>query len=598
MSRRYMVRAVLAAAGLAVMVLPGAANAQETTRIDASALDASGCFGQAACQVEGVQLSVSSGTIAKKVATGATGFGVSGGAAGSEIDIGETLSVDVGDARNITEIKFLFLYNGPEFGDKAEKARVTADGTAYTLSVANDADDAAASWSAPGATVTKCGATTSIGTGCFVVTNPFPAAVGQLAFSAIPGTTPFSGSGTSNSDYSVGYIDIENEALLDLLDCSGPDGCEVAEGFNFNSMNVSNPGGSTLARAIEVELLDCRYIPKACLDQLSAGDATPATDNARRQKLIDMGVIKSLDPTGPNKLHPATQLLNVTKLLPPEVTSLFDSSGTPPNGLPPLWIDSRWKGQGAKNHVIPGFFFKTASGIQFIDVFEGEIDVSVLTGSELGCFPDTDLLAWDVIATGSEVAKSVGGRYVDTIINYDCVNPTKVKGTRLSLYSILETTPDTYGPTIKSPKPLVTANNDAVFARLVESLWKDLGEVRANYACKQADPTPTGGQAPLSNAVCNTLSARWAEANKKIKDCVTKTFKPLTGAALGICEFARERVDLFGAALPASPTGPDPYNRLAELEGRLATFKHVWDTRFLESLEPAGFCREWNACAP
>jgi hypothetical protein len=218
MSRRYMVRAVLAAASLAVMVLPGAASAQETTRSDASALDASGCFGQPACEVEGVQLSVSSGTIARKVATGATGFGVSGGAAGSEIDIGETLSVDVGDARNITEIKFLFLYNGPEFSDKAEKARVTADGTSYTLSVANDADDAAASWSAPGATVTKCGATTSSGTGCFVVTNPFPAAVGQLAFSAISGTTPFSGSGTGNSDYSVGYIDIENETLLDLLD--------------------------------------------------------------------------------------------------------------------------------------------------------------------------------------------------------------------------------------------------------------------------------------------------------------------------------------------------------------------------------------------
>ena len=185
--------------------------------------------------------------------------------------------------RNITEIKFLFLYNGPEFSDKAEKARVTADGTAYTLSVANNADDAAATWSAPGATVTKCGATTSSGTGCFIVTNPFPAAVGQLAFTAISGTTPFSGSGTSNSDYSVGYIDIENETLLDLLDCSGPDGCEVDEGFSFNSMNVSNPGGSTLARAIEVELLDCRYIPRACLDQLPPADDTPATDNAARQ---------------------------------------------------------------------------------------------------------------------------------------------------------------------------------------------------------------------------------------------------------------------------------------------------------------------------
>ena len=34
---------------------------------------------------------------------------------------------------------------------------------------------------------------------------------------------------------------------------------------------------------------------------------------------------------------------------------------------------------------------------QLTDVFEGLIDVSVLTGDELGCFADTaNLLAWDV----------------------------------------------------------------------------------------------------------------------------------------------------------------------------------------------------------
>jgi hypothetical protein len=132
----------------------------------------------------------------------------------------------------------------------------------------------------------------------------------------------------------------------------------------------------------------------------------------------------------------------------------------------------------------------------------------------------------------------------------------------------------------------------------VESLWKDLGEVRAEYACKQADPTPSGGQAPLSNPVCSTLAARWSDANKKIRDCVTKSFKPLTGYALGICEYARERVEKFGAALPATPTGPDPYNRLAELAARVETFKHVWDTRFMQSLKLAGFCRERGTCPP
>src|SRR5687767_12298965 len=95
MSRRSTVRAVLAAVGM--MVLSGAAGAQETTRIEASDLESGGCFGQAGCDVEGVELSVSSGTIAKKSLNGATGFGVSGGASGPEIDLDETLTVDAGE---------------------------------------------------------------------------------------------------------------------------------------------------------------------------------------------------------------------------------------------------------------------------------------------------------------------------------------------------------------------------------------------------------------------------------------------------------------------------------------------------------------------
>lgn len=593
---RVVLPAALAAAGLLAVSLPGSAGAQQAITIDAG--DLGNCVGQHACTVEGVKLSASvgtgGGTIATKTLLDATGFGVSGGAAGGEIAIGESLHVDVGSARNVLEIKFLFLFNGPEFGDPAEKAKVFADGIPYTLSTSSTQDNSAV-WSGPG-TVTSCGPTTSTGTGCFKVANPFPDAVSQLDFTAKKGGAPFGGgSVTNNSDYSIGSIKIEDQIVVELQDCAGVVGCEVASGFSLNSMQANNPGGSTEAIVIPVTLPDCRYIPlaSACLDLLPT--PVPTTAYAARAALINAGVIKSLDPTGPNKLHPATQLLNVTKLFDADVTSLFDP---PPNGLPPLWIDSRWKAQLAKNHLIHGFFFKTGAGIQFTDVFEGLIDVSELTGDELGCFPDPDdLLAWDVIATGSEVARSVAGRHVDTIINTGCVNPTKVKGNRLSLYSILEMTRDTYGPTIKSSKPLVTVNNDAVFARLVESLWKDLGEIRANYACKQADPTPSGGLAPLSAALCNKLAARWSDANKKIKDCVVKTFKPITGAALGICEKARdELVVAFETALPATTTGPDPFNRLGELRGRVEVFKHVWDTRFLPSLELAGFCRERGNC--
>ena len=597
MSRSFMMRAVLAAAGVLAVSALNSAGAADALTIDAGELTANGCFGQAACELDGADIATTGGNLQKKELNDASGFGISGGASGAEIDINQTLRVDFDESRSIVAINILFLFNGPEFSDRAEKVRVIADNTDYTLSILRNVDDASATWSGPG-TVSKCGAATLAGTGCFTITNPFPDAVTTLDFTAIPGGPPFAGLGTNDSDYAIGFIDVAAETTLDLVDCADPEGCTVTTGFNLSSVQVQNPGGSTEALVIPVNFPDCRYVPHACLDLLGGGSAP--SDDAARAILIGLGVIKTLDPSGPNKLNPAAQMLNVTPLLPAAVTSLFDSSGVPPEGLPPLYIASRWRGQSVNDYRIDGHFFKTDATIEFSDVFDGLIDVSVLTGDELGCEPDLgNLLAWDVITTVPELAKTTGGRHVDTPINVGCQNPTKVKGTRLSLYSInTEIAPDTWGPTIKSTKPLVTVNNDAVFARLVESLWKDIGDIRANYACKQADPTPTGGQAPLSSAVCKTLSARWTDANKKIRDCVVKTFKPITGAALGICEYARERVDLFGAALPATPTGPDPFNRLAELEARLETFEHVWDTRFLLSLEPAGFCREWGTCAP
>ncbi|MDP9198394.1 MAG: hypothetical protein M3O07_04165 [Pseudomonadota bacterium] len=594
MSRLTMVHAVLVAAAVFGLSLAGSANAQQVITIDAAALDTAGCFGQPACTVEGVQLAASSpNVLAKKTLNGASGFGVSGGASGNEIDIGETLGVAIGAARNVRSIQFLFLFNGPEFGDRAEVASVVVDGTTtYTLAVSSTADNVAA-WSGPG-TVTNCGATTAAGTGCFIVTDPFPEAVSELEFGAAAGGTPFGGAGNSNSDYSIGSIAIDTQIIVELQNCGGPQGCPITNGFSFNSMNASNSSGSTQAVVIPVTLPDCRYIPRTCLDQLGLDGATPATEDAARAALIDLDVILSLD-SGPNKLHPAAQLLNVTPLLPAEVTSLFE-----PTGLPRLYIGSRWKAQSVNLHWFDAYFFKTDSGLQFTNVFEGLIDVSELTGDELGCFPDlNDLLAWDVITTASELAKSVSGRYIDTILNTGCINPTKVSGTRLSLYSInLEMAKDTYGPTITSKKPKVTENNDAVFARLVASLWKDLGDIRANYACKQADPVPSGGQAPLAPALCKTLASLWSQTDRKVVACVDATFNPITGYAYGICQQARDYVDGFKAALPATTSRPDPYNRLGELHGRVAAFKHVWDDRFLPSIDLAGFCRERGTCAP
>ena len=593
MSRGFGVRVVLALVGLAAW---SAASSADTITIDPSSLQAAGCFGQTSCTVEDVGVSSVGGSLVQKSLNGATGFGVNGGASGAEIDIGEVLNVSFGEPRSVVAIKVLFLFNGPEYDDKAEKATVTAGGNTYTLSVRRAADDAGADWNGHGI-VTKCGATTASGTGCFLIEDPFPDAVSSIAFRAVNGGTPFSGGGSNNSDYALGFIDVAAQTVVELKDCAGPTGCTVTSGFTFNSMTVSNPGGgSTEALVIPVQLPDCRYVPQACLDLLPPAGDTAATDDARRALLIDKGVIKSLDPTGPDKLNPAAQILNVTPILPSDVTSLFDDS----DGLPPLYIGARWRGQSVNEFRIDAFFFKLASGVVFSDVFGGLVDVSELTGDELGCVAvPGDLLAWDMITTVSEIAKSVGGRYIDMPINIGCINPTKTSGVRLSLYSInLEPVPTTYGPTFKSSKPKITVNNDAVFARMVEALWKDLGEVRANYACKQADPLPSGGVAPLSSATCKKLASAWSLADLKIKLCINEMFDAPDGNSYGICAYARTLLDDFEAALPATASGPDPYNRLGELFSRSEVMQHIWDERFWNSLKPNGFCREKGSCPP
>lgn len=579
------------------------ARADDSLTIDSDAIDAAACYGQATCSLDGATITATGGPITRKVDMSQAGFGVNNGASGAEIDVGQNLRVDYDATRSILAIKILFLYNGPEFSDRAEKAQVSADGKPYTLSVRNDADDAAADWTGPG-TVTKCGATTSSGTGCFIITDPFPGAVSRLDFTAVTGSSPFAGAGSNDSDYSIGFVDAGAEVVVDLGNCADPVGCPIASGgghvsASLNSVDVTNPGGSTAATVIRVKIPDCRYIPQACLALLPPASDSAANDDAARARLIKLGVIKPLT-SGTDRLKPAAELLNATKLLPPEVTSQFDSSGTPPNGLPPMYIGARWRGQAWNGYWIDGFFFVTEAGVVFRDTFEGLIDVSDLTGHELGCFTDLgNLYAWDMITSVSERAKSVAGRFTDKLLNVGCINPTKVHGDRLSLYSVnLEIAPDTFGATIKGSKPRVTVNNDAVFARLVQALWTDLGQTKALYACKAADPAPAGSAAPISASLCSSLAKMWTRAKSKINACVNSTFKPATSAGTLACAQAKDLVTAFEAALPASPAGPDPYNRVGELHARVDVFQHVWDERFLNSLKSGGFCSEKGTCPP
>lgn len=631
------------------------------------------CPGNASCVIDGATLTAAGGNAASgnkfgvKTVNGTLGLGVVGGNSGNEIDIGERLDVQLPAGYTVTALQILFLFNGSEFGDRTEQATITTTDTATNAAVTYTLTATAenfAEWTGPG-TVSSCGDTTSSGTGCFLITNPFPQNVPADLLS-------FTASGNTTSDFSIGRIeagvygvygirssfktgrayvsDRDAKAVTALLPDDAaftrlvkgdslstspekPDGLTVAPGIsvdldpdgpcgepivdgNGGCVLVADANGNAAATFGNVKLKegpsgtrlfqvtgvpDCRYDPIACFNVLGLGTQTPSVNGAI-DALINIGVIVPLDPTGPNRRNPAAQLLNVTPLLPEDVTSQFDSSGVAPGGLPPLYVSKQYRGQQARGFRIEALFFKTETGVVFLDTYQGEIDVSKLSGFELGCslptssnVPTSELRMWDAITTVSETYKGVGGRYIDTITNVGCRNPTKISGGRTSLFPILEVAPDTYGPTIRSLSPRVTSDNDAVFARLAQSLWDDVGILRRDFACKQADTVPTGGAAPLPGSVCNTLAGIWSVAKFKLDLCVAAAFFPQNSTGTALCNLARKYVIDYQNALPASATGPDVANRLGEQKARVETFLHVFDTRFRPSIKPTGFCREWTA---
>ena len=157
-------------------------------------INASNCSNTTgACTVGGATMSATRNGVptrffVKDPLGGKRGIGVDGSVRG-EIAFGEAVNVQFlgNDPYKVASIQIVFLFNGPEYGDKAEIASVKTDtGASYTLSVGNDKDDADAAWSNPGSTVTKCGPTTLGGSGCFLITNPFPVPVKSLVFTAVP----------------------------------------------------------------------------------------------------------------------------------------------------------------------------------------------------------------------------------------------------------------------------------------------------------------------------------------------------------------------------------------------------------------------------
>jgi hypothetical protein len=298
---------------------------------------------------------------------------------------------------------------------------------------------------------------------------------------------------------------------------------------------------------------------------------------------------------------PAAQWLNVTPLLPTVVGAAFKASRGGTAELPPLLISPQHRGQARNGHVFEALFVVTHPLARFSGLFTTEYDVPALENSpdSLGCLPDpSNLLAWDIATDVSEVYVSTGGRYVDMLINTGC-GSLKGTGVRVSLLPYnLEITPDTFGPTLLSAEPVETIGNDAVFARLMQRLYADLGYAQRELACKKVDPVPAAGAAPLPANLCATLASIWLNGLEKLDKCILAGFQPKQSAGDENCQSFVSQLNNFASRVPTATPLHDVANRVGELRARISTLLHVYHTRYLPSIPAGGFCRETNSHLP
>jgi len=363
------------------------------------------------------------------------------------------------------------------------------------------------------------------------------------------------------------------------------------------------PDGPTVAPGIVIDLSTCAVncallsdangAPAATLSGVSlVGNATDMVlfqiKNITDCRWIDPkpavcvpGVI--VNPSDP----PNAQYLNITPMLPNDIKLLFDSSGVPPGGLPAILISPQYRGQGQNGFIFEAFFGVPQTGLQFNQVFNGEFDITKLAGASLGCVTDpAEALKpnrkFDVVTTVSERYITAGGpgsitnssnpnRYVDTITNTGC-GTTKIASGRWSFYPYnLEVAP----------------NTDAVFAKLLVKLYDDLETTRAELACKQVDTT---GAPPLAASTCNTLRSQWLNGKDKLDKCIGASTQPKQSSGSQNCSaFDSQLTSYLGTIRAATASGPDPANRVNEVEARTVVVFSVFKDRFLPSIPVNGF---------
>jgi len=155
----------------------------------------------------GASFAAVGGSLTIKNAWGTTGVGVTGGRTSDEIDTGEQIVATFAEGVRITGIQLTYLYDGPEFKDVQETARITAtfadlSSISYDLTALYPSSYA---WNGLGS-ATGPTPNTDVNGGFWTLANPFgDKAVTSLSFTAVNGTCGY-GTCSNQSDFALHSI--------------------------------------------------------------------------------------------------------------------------------------------------------------------------------------------------------------------------------------------------------------------------------------------------------------------------------------------------------------------------------------------------------
>jgi hypothetical protein len=386
---------------------------------------------------------------------------------------------------------------------------------------------------------------------------------------------------------------------VDLSKCAGGTGCTLtADGSGAPSATLSQVTLASAAKGMTLfqiqNIPDCRW--------LKADEGKPGVPAVPSICNVDGVIVGNSDSLA------GAQFLDVSKLLPKEVTDQFA-----PGALKPMYLSPDYRAQVrgipagvpvqdplggppvAPRYYFDAFFGITNKDVVFADTFDLEVFVEDVSGSgkKLGCtasYPSSSwpvdiskLLQWDLIVRISEKDKAVGGppagsifgggplSLADMLTNFDC-GSSKGAGGSWSMFAFnLEVTDDA----------------PSTFAKQTVGLFYDLYDALNLTAC-QAVTRADGSSLPraLDTTACSTLYGYWESARDKLDKCLIAANAPKQSEAVRNCQAFNSQLDNFEAAARLVPpcqvnsSCTDVANRRGELLARTATLRHLFNDRF------------------